>query len=372
MNKNSETKNREISIILSSILLVCTLLLGACNGASSGPKAVAASSPTATAVPLPTVSPALQTQGTAQLQDFQHWISLLQQYGGDASSYQQQYTSDEQALNTATSDSTYSAALQTLKQHLAAIQFPTLKVEAPALRQKLIAEAKAWGTTHTYHDSYNGVTYQMAYEYGANGIASNALYLLNTARTQADYQYLVDQENIWLANFQAYQTNVDDKTPYNQVHQTDTQLIQQYGYASGKVIVVSLSEQAMRVYQDGQLVKSFLVVTGMPAHPSLPGTWWVQSQQRNVPFNSGVKPGQEGYYPPLIIGYAMQYHSNGYFLHQSWWRHKYGPYLQFPHLDPGGTSGAQIGTHGCVNMSTPDVQWLFSFAQVNSTKIIIY
>lgn len=369
MHTSDKTIHRRYAICLSSMLLICTLLLSACT--NGGP--LTTSTPTAKPTATAGVSNALLADGPTQLQSFQKWIALMQQYGGDVSSYQQQYTSDQQALNAATTSTTYSAALNTLKAHIVAIQFPALKDEIANLRQKLIDGATAWGQTHTFHDAYNNVTYPMAYEYGADGLANYpAMDLLNKSQTVDDYQYLVDQENIWLTNFQAYQTNASDQTPYNQVHATDTQLMQKYGNMSGKVIVVSLSEQAVRVYQDGQLVKSFQVVTGMPGHPSLPGTWWIETHERNITFNSGLKVGQDGYYPPTPIGWAMQYHSGGYFLHESWWRSQFGPNDQFPHSDPRGGSFATEGSHGCVNISTANVTWLYGFAETSSTKIIIY
>ena len=295
----------------------------------------------------------------------------MQQYGGSVSQYQQQYTSDQQALNVAASDTTYQTTLKTLNGHVSAVKLPALQAEATSLQQKLSQEANAWANRHTYYDSYNGVTYNLGYEYQAI-VNYPAQGLMDSSRTVADYQYIIGQLNGWLANFQAYQADFNDKTPYNQVHQTDTQVMQKYGDTTGKVIVVSLAEQAMRVYQNGALVNSFQVVTGMPDHPSLPGNWWIETRQTNIKFTSGKQPGQEGYYPPTPIAYALQYHSEGYFIHQAWWRTMYGPDMQFPHMDPGGSSFAYQGSHGCVNMSTATVAWLYDFATVDSTKLIIY
>lgn len=363
---------RRSSTLLFSLVLACTLLLNACsNSAQTQANGNHTATATPTLMPSPTVSPTLQAQGTAQLQTFQQWIALMQQYGGNVGSYQQQYTGDQQALNVATTDGAYQSALSTLNGHVSAIRLPALKTEANSLQQQLSQEATSWYNAHTYYDSYNGVTYHLGYEY--TGVVNYpAQGLVDSASTISDYQYAIGQLNGWLTNFQAYQTNFNDKTPYNQVHATDTQLLQHYGYTSGKVIVISFSEQAMRVYQDGKLVNAFQVVTGMPGHPSLPGTWWVETHQTNLEFTSGKKPGQDGYYPPTPIAYAMQYHSYGYYIHQSWWRTQYGPGNQFPHVDPHGTSFAYEGSHGCVNMSTSDVEWLYNFAQVNSTKIIMY
>jgi L,D-transpeptidase-like protein len=367
-----KTRNHRLSGLLFGLLLACTLLLNACSGplaAASNSTASATSTPTL--VPTPTVAPTLQQQGTMQLQTFQQWIALLQQYGGKASKYQQQYTDDQQALRAATTNTTYQSALSALNGHVKAIKLPALKAEATSLQNKLASGANSWASKHTYYDSYDGVTYNLGYEY--QGIVNYpAQGLLAGASSIADYQYLIGQLNIWLTNFAAYKKNFSDQTPYNQVHATDTQLMKKYGYTSGQVIVLSFSEQAMRVFQDGKLVTSFQIVSGQPDHPSLPGTWWIESRQTNIQFTSGKKPGQDGYYPPTPIAYALAYHSDGYYFHQSWWRSEYGPFKQFPHLDPGGTSFAVHGSHGCINMSTQDVEWLYNNTSVISTKVIMY
>ena len=374
MQKSQKLLNRHSSTLFLSLLLACTFLLSSCSGdgsASANSSLQKAVPTTSTLLPTPAVSPTLQQQGSMQLETFQQWISLMQQYGGNASHYQQQYTSGQQALNAATSDTAYQAVLHGLNEQVLAIKLPALQAEAAGLQQKLSQQANAWANKHTYYDSYNGTTYNLGYEYQAI-VNYPTQGQMDSSQTVADYQYAIGQLNTSLANFQAYKADFSDKTPYNQVHQTDTQLIQKYGDAAGNVIVVSLAEQAMRVYQDNKLINSFQVVTGMPDHPSLPGAWWIETRQTNIKFTSGKKPGEEGYYPPTPIAYALQYHSDGYFIHQSWWRSMYGPDMQFPHMDPGGSSFAYQGSHGCVNMSTPDVQWIYNFATVGSTKLIIY
>lgn len=368
-----KSRNHHLLTFSSALLLGCTLLLSACSvpGLSSGPKATANPTSAPVLVPSPTVTPALQQQGAMQLEAFQQWIALMQQYGGKADRYQQQYTSDQQALNAATTDASYQSALQTLNGHVKAIKLPTLKTEALSLQSKLTSEANAWAQKHTYYDSYDGVTYNLGYEY--QGIVNYpAQGLLDSSSTIADYQYIIGQLNVWLTNFAAYKTNFSDKTPYDQVHATDMQLIKKYGYTADQVLVVSFSEQALRVYENGKLVKAFLIVSGQPDHPSLPGTWWIESRLKDIKFTSGKKPGEEGYYPDTPIAFALQYHSAGYYFHQSWWRSEYGPYKQFPHLDPGGTSFAVHGSHGCINMSTSDVEWLYNNATVEATKVIMY
>jgi lipoprotein-anchoring transpeptidase ErfK/SrfK len=354
-------------------LLCCLFLLSACNGTT--PQSSTAQ-PTATKslpTPTPTVSSRLQDQGNTQLQAFQQWIALMQQYKGNVTIYQQQYNSDQQALQSATSNTAYQKALQTLNTHVAAIQIPAMKAECNYLFNKLQQEAIAFGKQHTYYDSYNNTTYPLGYQYGPQG-ATGPLWLqgeISSAQTMADYQQAVEDLNMNLTNFQAMVADFNDKTPYNQVHQTDIELMKHYGYMNSKVVVVSLNEEALRVYDNGKLVNSFLVVTGQPDLPTPPGTWWVEGKQHPTEFKADVPPSSPNWYPPTPINYAMQFHSNGYFLHDSWWRTEYGPDLNFPHLDPGGTQYSIHGSHGCVNMSTANAAWLYNFVQLY-THILIY
>jgi len=315
----------------------------------------------------------LQNEGDTQLQTFQQWIALMQQYNGSVTTYQQQYTSDQQALHAATSAAAYTKALQTLQAHVAAIQLPTMKAESASLFQKLQQDVAAFGQQHTYHDTYNNTTYPLGYAYGSNG-ATGPLWLqgeLNAAQTLADYQQAIEDLNMNLTNFQAMVTDSADKTPYNQVHQTDIQLLQHYQFMNSKVVVVSLAEQVARIYTNGKLVNAFQVTTGQPDLPTPPGTWWVEGKKAPTVFKADVPQSSPNWYPPTPINFAMQFHSNGYFLHDSWWRSEYGPGTNFPHLDPGGTQYSIHGSHGCVNMSKDNANWLYSFVQLY-TNILIY
>lgn len=353
---------------VTSLFVLCLLLLSAC----SMPGTASVSKPDApTVVPTPTIDSTLSQQGSMQLQTFEQWITLMKQYGGDTTSYQQQYDADQQALHQAKTDTTYKAALTTLKGHVAAIQLPTMKTESVHLQQQLKQEVADWGKQHVYHNAFNNTNYPLGYEYGPDGMGGWVQDELSSAKTLADYQQAVEDINMYLTNFQAFMTNSSDKTAYNQIHQTDTQLIQHYGKTGKRVVVVSLEEQAMRVYDNGKLVNAFLVTTGRPTKPSLPGVWWVEGKLSPTVFKSGVPKGSPDYYDPTPINFAMQYHSQGYFLHDSWWRVNYGPGTNYPHADDSGDPFSAQGSHGCVNLSKADAGWLYGFVKVY-TPIIMY
>ena len=359
-----------IPAVLLSALVLCVVLLSACGSLSNGGNRQSVSS-TPTALPTPAVDPTLQNQGTTELQTFQQWITLMQKYNGNTATFQQQYTSDQDALQNAKTSTVYNAALSTLKNHVQAIQIPAMKTEGQSLQQQLQQGVASFGQKHQFHDAYDNNTYPLGFEYGPSGMGGWLQDELNSARTISDYQQAIEDANMWLTNFQAMASNSSDKTPYNQVHNADLQLLQHYGWMNKKVIVVSLEEQAMRVYQNGKLVNAFLVTTGRPDRPSLPGTWWVEGKQSPTVFKANVPQSSPYWYPDTPINYAVQYHSNGYFIHDSWWRADYGPGTQFPHQDASGDIYSAQGSHGCINMAKDDAAWVYGFVELY-THIVVY
>jgi hypothetical protein len=348
------------------IFVVLLFSLSAC-GADASAKTSGASTP----IPTSTVSATLVNQGDMQLQTFEHWIALMRQYNGDVTTYQKQYEADKKALNDARTDKAYNDALTTLSSRINTIKLTAMRTEAGALHQKLADKLSAWRSQHTYHNDYDGKTYQYAYEYADYGIVGDTAGAIDTAQTAKELQQIVEDLHAYLANFQAMTENANDTTPYNQPHKTDTDLMRKYGDMQGTVVVVSLYEQAMRVYTDGQLVKSFLVTTGTLAHPSLPGVWWVGQKESPAIFKSIIPEGQPGHYPDTRVNYAMLYHIGGYNIHDSWWRNEYGPGTQFPHADSSGNQSAYEGSHGCINVPSDHARWLYGYVDVY-TPVIVY
>ena len=251
-NQSKIESKHQIPTLLLSALTLCLILLSACGNNPSN-----TSSNPSTTIPTPTIDPITKNQGDMQLLAFQQWITLMQQYNGNVTIYQQQLNTDQQTLNNAKTESTYKSALAKLNSHVDAIKIPAMKTEIKSLQNQLQQGQASWGQQHQYHDDYNNINYPLGFEYGPNGIGGWVQQEFDSAQTLTDYQQTIEDLNMYLTNFQAMTTNAADNTPYNQVHQTDLQLLQHYGYMHKKVVIVSLYEQAMRVYQNGKLVKAF-------------------------------------------------------------------------------------------------------------------
>ena len=112
----------------------------------------------------------------------------------------------------------------------------------------------------------------------------------------------------------------------------------------GKQIVVDLSEQRLYAYQDGTLLNTFVVSTGVAAYPTVVGDFSIYlrySSQRMI------GPGYDLPGVPWVM-----YFYQGYGLHGTYWHNNFGTPM----------------SHGCVNMKTDEAKWLYDWAE-NGTPV---
>jgi len=110
----------------------------------------------------------------------------------------------------------------------------------------------------------------------------------------------------------------------------------------GRWIDVDLSEQSVTAYEGATPVQTFIVSTGVRAHPTVTGQFRVYVKLRSTPMAG------PGYYLPGVP-YTMYFYE-GYALHGTYWHNNFGTPM----------------SHGCVNLRTPDSEWLFGFASVGT------
>jgi L,D-transpeptidase catalytic domain len=308
----------------------------------------------------------------AKLSELEAQFTQLQSYGIDSSAYQKRLNADRAMLPKTSSIQDYITFSKQIDADMAAMHGDLLRGQATALIKQFHSEVSAWTNAHMYHDPNDGVSYPLDAGYMSQGIGDDLDNALAVASTTPDFQSVVDEANGALFNLHMMKEDYTDHTPYNQVHATDTKLLNQYSLQKRQVLMVSLVEQAMRVYQNGKLVNSFLITGGRAELPALPGVWTVLDRLSPTTFKSPEPKGSPYWYPDTPIHYAIMYHAGGYFVHDSWWRADYGPGTQFPHTDSGGDqSFAGDGSHGCINMQEQQAQWVYDNTDWN-TMIVIY
>lgn len=118
--------------------------------------------------------------------------------------------------------------------------------------------------------------------------------------------------------------------------------------ASGQRIVVSVSKQSLTAYQDGKVVLTSLVTTGMPELYTPQGTYHIIGRVADAMFTSPWPKSSPYYYAPLHVNYGLQLTTSGIYLHDATWRSQFGPGTDVPHNDP--VYGQMTGSHGCVEL----------------------
>ncbi len=254
----------------------------------------------------------------------------------------------------------------------AAAQVLQVQKDARTAVQQFQQEVVKWGQAHLYSDSYDGKKYTYDSGYAQQGIGSFLSSDLADAQTSEDYEAVIGEAQNDLFDLQMLEADYNDHTPYNMVHKADKRLLDRYNLKGKSVLVVSLAEQVLRVYQQGKLVKAFYVTTGRPERPSLPGVWPVLDRESPIVFVSSDPPGSPFWFPNTPISYAINYHEGGFFFHDASWRVNFGPGTQFPHQDASGNTPYNFdGSHGCINLATADAAWVYMNTNW-STEVLIY
>jgi lipoprotein-anchoring transpeptidase ErfK/SrfK len=108
---------------------------------------------------------------------------------------------------------------------------------------------------------------------------------------------------------------------------------------SGRSIVIDLGAQRLHAYEGGSLVQSFVISSGKQSTPTPVGEFKIYNRLVSQDMSG------PGYYAPGVPW--VQYFVGDYAMHGTYWHDSFGLPV----------------SHGCVNMRTPDAQWLFYWAQ---------
>ncbi|MBN1679901.1 MAG: LysM peptidoglycan-binding domain-containing protein [Anaerolineae bacterium] len=111
---------------------------------------------------------------------------------------------------------------------------------------------------------------------------------------------------------------------------------------SGKEIFVDLSDQRVYAYENGQMIRTTLASTGLPGTATVQGDFRVYTK-----YTSQLMSGP-GYYLPGVP-YVMYFYQD-YSLHGTYWHSNFGNPM----------------SHGCVNLPTPEAEWLFNWAEIGT------
>jgi lipoprotein-anchoring transpeptidase ErfK/SrfK len=116
----------------------------------------------------------------------------------------------------------------------------------------------------------------------------------------------------------------------------------------GRWIDVDLTNQITYAYEGNDIVNSFMVSTGTWLHPTITGQYYIYVKYEYADMSG------PGYYLPNVP-YVMYFYS-GYSLHGTYWHNNFGTPM----------------SHGCINLSIPDAEWLYYWADIGTLVNIHY
>jgi lipoprotein-anchoring transpeptidase ErfK/SrfK len=113
-------------------------------------------------------------------------------------------------------------------------------------------------------------------------------------------------------------------------------------------IDVNLSQQRVYAYAGDTIVNSFVVSTGTWQTPTVTGKYrvWIKLRATDM--------AGPGYYLP-DVPFTMYFYK-GYALHGTYWHNNFGTPM----------------SHGCVNLTIPDAEWLYNFSVVGTVVNVHY
>lgn len=123
---------------------------------------------------------------------------------------------------------------------------------------------------------------------------------------------------------------------------------------AGKWIEVNLAAQRLTAYEGDWPVMSTLISSGLPRTPTPRGTFEIFTKLRYDDMRGGSVAAGDYYYLPKVP-YVLYFAAGGYALHGTYWHNNFGRPM----------------SHGCVNLTTRDAEWLFNWAPMG-TKVVIF
>lgn len=118
------------------------------------------------------------------------------------------------------------------------------------------------------------------------------------------------------------------------------------GVTNGRWIEINLYEQTLAVYDRSQLVFATLIASGVDYYWTRPGLFPIYKMLESTPMSGSFELDRSDFYYLEDVPWTL-YYDEARAMHGAYWRARLG----FPQ------------SHGCVNMSPGDAQWLFNWAQ---------
>ena len=146
-----------------------------------------------------------------------------------------------------------------------------------------------------------------------------------------DMEWFMIGPDTWVPHHKARRVRVDTSPPE--------------GVTNNRWISVNLYDQTLSVYENNQLIFATLTATGGEPYFTRPGLFQIYQKKPLETMSGAFEAGKTDYYYLEDVPWTM-YFDQARALHGAYWRSWWG----------------MPGTHGCVNLSIGDSNWLFQWA----------
>jgi lipoprotein-anchoring transpeptidase ErfK/SrfK len=143
-----------------------------------------------------------------------------------------------------------------------------------------------------------------------------------------------------------YLIGMDQWVPYLKARRARVDTTPPAGVTGDRWISVDLYDQIVMVYENRQLVFATLVATGGEPFYTRPGLFQIYQKKPFETMSGAFEPDKSDYYYLEDVPWTM-YFDEARALHGAYWRPWFGV----------------AGSHGCVNFSLGDANWLFQWAK---------
>jgi hypothetical protein len=126
------------------------------------------------------------------------------------------------------------------------------------------------------------------------------------------------------------------------------------GPAGDKHIIVDISEQRLFAYENGLLNTSFFISSGTWWFPTPLGNHSVLAKKPWVDYTWNYGAGSSENYSMGLTPWNLMF-QNHYYIHSAPWHNNFGERM----------------SHGCVNASTSDAEWIYNFADTGTPVDIV-
>jgi hypothetical protein len=166
-----------------------------------------------------------------------------------------------------------------------------------------------------------------------------------TGRTVERFQIVQIFDSVEVGGWTWYQIGPEDWIEQRRLAKVVPDTSRPEGVESNRWISINLHEQTLVVYEDGEMIYATMVSSGLDGWWTQPGVFQVYKKLANDPMSGAFTADRSDYYYLEDVPWIL-YFDEARAIHGAYWHNGYG----YPR------------SHGCVNISPVDADWVFNWA----------